>query len=143
MELLRCCGWDLKSTKLKCCQKYFFSSTEKLNCCEKNLKCDPIKYLFTLESYQITNVKFSFKLFIFCMERKTDLETSNDPNRKNHDKTVPKGSQVSLKWEDFTYRHFLKTQFLWSLGIFKPSYRFRWWGWRVDSVTVVLGDFKS
>lgn len=143
MELLRCCGWDLKSTKLKCCQKYFFSSTEKLNCCEKNLKCDPIKYLFTLESYQITNVKFSFKLFIFCMERKTDLETSNDPNRKNHDKTVPKASQVSLKWEDFTYRHFLKTQFLWSLGIFKPSYRFRWWGWRVDSVTVVLEDFKS
>ena len=46
------------------------------------------------------------------MERKTDLETSNDPNRKNHDKTVPKASQVSLKWEDFTYRHFLKTQFL-------------------------------
>ena len=55
MELLRCCGWDLKSTKLKRCQKYFFSSTVKLKCCEKNLKCDPIKYIFALESYQITN----------------------------------------------------------------------------------------
>ena len=36
------------------------------------------------------------------MKRKTDLETSNGPNRKSHDKIVPKGSQVSLKLEDFT-----------------------------------------
>ena len=36
------------------------------------------------------------------MKRKTDMETFNNRNRKTHEKIVPKGSQVSLKWEDFT-----------------------------------------
>ena len=38
MKILWFYGWDLKSAKLKCHQKYFFSSTAKL-------KYDKIKFL--------------------------------------------------------------------------------------------------
>ena len=37
-KISRFCGWDLKSTKLKGGQKYFFRSNAKLKCHKRNLQ---------------------------------------------------------------------------------------------------------
>ena len=76
------------------------------------------------------------------MKRKTGLETSNNPNRKSQKEVKYRENGKILR--KAVYVRFLKRQFLSSLGIFKPSCRFKWWGWRVASVTeVILRDFKS
>ena len=82
--------WDLKSAKLKCHQKYFFSVTTKL-------KRHKIKFLD-----QNANLKWhKIKIFIFWMKEKTKLATSNSPKGESYEKNCSETRKSMVKTATF------------------------------------------
>ena len=79
MKISRFHGWDLKSAKLKCRQKYFFSSTAKLKCnkmkfLDQNvkLKCREKKPL-KIHLWKNNATKMQFLCFAFLERNKLEI----------------------------------------------------------------------